>query len=57
MAVYEVKRRRGASVERFPNHPTFKSEDEARRWAEAHSELFPVGISAIEIVTLGERYA
>jgi hypothetical protein len=47
---YEVRRRRGSFVEPLPDSPTFDTMDEARAWAEEHADLFPPGVTAIEIV-------
>jgi hypothetical protein len=50
-----VRRRRRSFVAHLPGHPTFDTIDEARARAEDHADLFPVGVTAVEIVDLADK--
>jgi hypothetical protein len=52
---YEVRRRRGRFVEHLPDRPTFHTMDEARAWAQEHADLFPTGVTAIEIAHIKDK--
>ena len=55
MSMYEVRRRRGSFVEQLPGRPTFKTMEEAKSWAQDNKHLFPIGLTAIEIVEINEK--
>jgi hypothetical protein len=52
---YEVRRRRGSFVEPLPGRPMFDTMDGARAWAQANADMFPVGVTAIEIAHIAGR--